>query len=301
MRVAVLDLGTNTFHLLIAEVQNKQYTPIIRSREVVKLGEDTISNNLISEKAFERGIAALKKLSNIISAHQVSIIKAFATSAIREATNKNAFILEAKRQAGIDIEIISGEQEAQFIYYGNKMTFPSEKETYLIMDIGGGSTEFIIANSSTLFWKQSFKLGVARLLALFNPENPIEESTLQRIRDFLKKELQPLFDEVKKHQTFHLVGSAGGFESVVDMLGQETISDTKNWYEISIPKYRYISNKTIHSTMAEREQMQGLIPMRRDMIVLSYLLIDFVLDACGVKKISVSTHSLKEGALTLFF
>ncbi len=175
MRVAIIDLGTNTFGLLIVDVQGNQYKTIHHCREVVKLGQENITDNILSPDAFKRGVIALCNLSKIIQEYKAETIKAFATSAIREAKNATEFILAVKKEADIDIEIISGDKEAELIYYGNKMAINLGEKPCLIMDIGGGSNEFIIANNATVFWKQSFKLGVARLLSMFHPENPISE------------------------------------------------------------------------------------------------------------------------------
>jgi len=300
MRVAIIDLGTNTFGLLIVDIQGSQYKTIHQSREVVKLGQENIIDNILSPDAFKRGVTALCNLSKIIKEYKAETIKAFATSAIREASNANDFIAEVKKQADIDIEIISGDKEAELIYFGNKMAVKISEEPCLIMDIGGGSNEFIIANNTTVFWKQSFKLGVARLLSMFNPENPISEKTKQNIIEYLKTELRPLLVELKKYPVTTLIGSSGAFESVLHMIGKEEIIQNKTSYDIDLEDYHHISKKTIHSTAEERLLMPGLIPMRRDMIVLSYILIDFILNNTHIKKITLSTYSLKEGAITLF-
>lgn len=300
MLAAIIDLGTNTFSLIIVDIQANNYKIIHHSREVVKLGENGISENTIAPLAFQRGIRAMLNLADFIKKHPVEVVKAFATSAIREAHNGNEFILEVKRQTNIKVEIISGDKEAELIYFGNKMAANLTEEPCLIMDIGGGSNEFIIANNTTIFWKQSFKLGVARLLSMFKPENPVSEKTIQNIISHLKIELQPLLIEIKKHPVTRLIGSSGAFESVLHMIGKEDIVENKTCYEIDLNDYYSISTKTISSTSEERLGMTGLIPMRRDMIVLSYILIDFILDNTNVKKISLSTYSLKEGVISLF-
>jgi exopolyphosphatase/guanosine-5'-triphosphate,3'-diphosphate pyrophosphatase len=301
MRLAILDLGTNTFSLLIVDINQNTYKEVHHAREVVKLGQESITNNIISPPAFQRGIKALCSLSKIIKQHGVDMVKALATSAIREAENSADFIAEVKRQADINVEIISGAKEAELIYYGNRLAFPMSEEPYLIMDIGGGSNEFIIASNSTILWKQSFKLGVARLLSMFNPEDPITKKTIQTVNQYLQKELQPLLTEIKKYDIHTLLGSSGAFESIVDMIGKEKTNSAKSGYHIELEDYFTISKKTIHSTSREREIMPGLIPMRRDMIVLSYILIDFILNSSDIKKLGVSAYSLKEGVITLFF
>ena len=297
MRIAIVDLGTNTFNLLIADVLKNKITVVHAGREVVKLGEKSINENKIADVAFERGIKAFLIHAEIIKKHKPEIIKVLATSAIREAANGGDFVAEVKRLTGIDITIISGEKEAELIYLGNRLAVELDDEAHLIMDIGGGSTEFIIANNKTVFWKQSYKLGVARLLEKFQPEDPASKETIQSIDDYLKESLQSLLSELKKHKITCLVGSAGAFETVVDMIGKDTSVSGKSCYEIGLNDYNAISKKTVHSTMKEREEMPGLIPMRRDMIVLSYLLIDFVVQHASIKQLKVSTYSLKEGAL----
>jgi len=303
MRVAILDLGTNTFSLLIVDIQQNTYKEVHHAREVVKLGHESesITNNIISPEAFQRGVTALCNLAAIIKKFEVDAVKALATSAIREAENRQDFISEVRKQAEINIEIISGAKEAELIYYGNRLAFTMTEEPYLIMDIGGGSNEFIIASNSTILWKQSFKLGVARLLSMFKPENPISEKTLQAVNNYLTAELQPLLTELKKYNIHTLLGSSGAFESIVDMIGKEKTSDEKSGYHIDLEDYFMISKKTVHSTSQQRELMPGLIPMRRDMIVLSYISINFILKNSSISKLGVSAYSLKEGAISMFF
>ncbi len=304
MRVAVIDLGTNTFNLLIADVRDNTFTVVHAGREVVKLGEKSINENHISEPAYERGINAFAAHARVIKEKGVQVVKAFATSAIREAGNGKQFTARVKEMTGIDIEVIDGEREAELIYLGNRLAIDLGDEPHLIMGIGGGSNEFIIADSKNIYWKKSFKLGVARLLEKFKPEDPITPATEEAVNDYLLEQLKPLTEAIKKYKVRCLVGSSGGFESVVDMVGtvfkKEAVTSAKHSYEIAISDYSSVSHTTIHSTMQEREKMSGLIPMRRDMIVLTYLLIDHVVKNCGIEKIRVSTYALKEGALAEF-
>jgi len=304
MRVAIVDLGTNTFNLLIADVHKKHFNVLYAGREVVKLGEKSINENQITDAAFQRGLTAFANHARVIKEHGADLVKALATSAIREALNGAEFCARLKESTGIEIEVINGEREAELIYLGNRLAVPLENEPHLIMDIGGGSTEFIIASQEKIFWKHSFKLGVARLLEKFKPENPISTTTLEEVNKYLQQELQPLINALKTYPVKCLVGSSGGFESVVDMVGdffgKEQVVPSKHCYEIGLEEYSIVSHNTIYSTAAQRESMKGLIPMRRDMIVLTYLLIDFVVRASGIQRFRVSTYALKEGALSEF-
>ena len=301
MRVAVIDLGTNTFNLLIADVQQCDFRVVHAGREVVKLGEKTINENKINDEAYRRGIEAFLSHARVIREKNAATVRAFATSAIRDAENGRQFTDEILKKTGIEVQVIDGEREAELIYLGNRLAVDLRTEAHLIMDIGGGSTEFIIANHEKIFWKKSFRIGVARLLEKFNPEDPITDQTMNAVKQYLLHELRPLSKALAEYKVNCLVGSSGGFESVVDMIagafGREEVVDDKHCYGVALGDYRRMSERVVHSTAAEREKMKGLIPMRRDMIVLTYLLIDQVLALSAIGEFKVSTYALKEGAL----
>src|SRR4051812_26505417 len=173
MKIAIIDLGTNTFNLLVVEVSERGFKEIYGTKLSVKLGEGGINKNYITAKAFERGIDALKKYKKTIRRYKAERVVALATSAIREASNGDKFINRVKVETGISIKKISGNEEAGLIYLGVRKAVKMSDKKSLIMDIGGGSTEFIIADERKIYWKKSFLLGAARLLEKFNPSDPI--------------------------------------------------------------------------------------------------------------------------------
>ncbi len=306
MKVAVIDLGTNTFNLLIAEKDVLGgFKKISSNRIPVKLGEGSINKGFISEIPFNRGIEALKQFSVIIKEKKAEKVYAFATSAIRSARNGKEFISSAKNQTGIDVEIIDGNREAELIYFGNRKAVKLSDSSSLIMDIGGGSTEFVIATASTILWKQSFLLGAARIIEKINPSDPITKNEISALNTYLKTELQPLFEAAKKFPPSELIGSSGAFDSIVDMMAgeynTELLSETKTEYPVNLSDYFPLSEKIIASTLKERASIKGLIEMRVDMIVISCLLVNFILKELHLSKLRVSTYSLKEGVLYNMF
>lgn len=301
MKIAVIDLGTNTFNLLIVEKDNKGgYKKLSSNRIPVKLGEGTINKGFIAEIPFNRGISALKEYSKIIQEQKIEKVVALATSAIRTAENGQDFVARAKQEAGIDVEVIDGNREAELIYFGNRKAVKMNGDLSLIMDIGGGSTEFIIADKDKIIWKQSFLLGAARLLELIKPSNPITKEEIKKLNDYFDTQLIPLKQACEKNKPFELIGSSGAFDSVVDMMAgeysTETLSD-KTEYEIDLDKYFPLSEKVIASTYEQRLKIKGLIEMRADMIVISCLFLNYILKNYGLKKLRVSTYSLKEGVI----
>ncbi len=301
-RIAIIDLGTNTFNLLIAEVNSdKTYQLLFQTKIGVKLGEGGINKGFIAPLPFQRGIEALKTHQQTIKKYNVEKIVAFATSAIRGASNGIEFVTKAKEELNIDIQIISGDREAELIYYGVRNAVKMAQQTSLIIDIGGGSTEFIISNHNQIIWKQSFLLGIARLLELFNPSDPITDKELKTIADYLNQQLQPLFEAVKKYPVTELIGASGSFDSIAEMVAYKfyapAILEGKTEFTFNLDDCRIIHQMILKSTLSERLQMKGLAQMRADMIVISSILVHFIVDSFAIPKMRLSTYSLKEGVM----
>lgn len=306
-RIAIIDCGTNTFNLLIAEADSIQqtYQRLFSTRIPVKLGQQGINKGFIASEPYQRGLDALKVFHEHIQQQEVTSVLAFATSAIRDAQNGDAFIEDARNRYAISIQKIDGNEEARLIYEGNKRAVQLNEELSLIMDIGGGSTEFILCDATQIFWKQSFQLGAARLLDKFQPSDPITLAEQTTIYDYLKTELLPLTQAIQKQgspQT--LIGSSGAFDSIIEMIhfqfGGEPLSLSKTEYTINIPYYQAIANQLIASTTQQRRQMQGLLEMRVDMMVISCLLMNAILQTYPIPTFKASSYSLKEGALFSF-
>lgn len=296
MKAAVIDLGTNTFHLIIADLTPLGVEVIYKTNLPVQLGQGRINENLIIPEAFERGIEALKGFKKEIDAQQVTIVRAIATSAVRSAGNGKDFVIAALRIAGIAIEVISGEDEAAYIFNGVKATGVISQQS-LIMDIGGGSTEFIICNQDGPLWKKSYNIGAARLLQAYFHSDPISTEEQSAIQKQLDQELTDLLAACQKYQPQILVGSAGAFETFAAMLLEGIDLKTISSASFDIEQYRSLAERLIASAHAERVLMPNLIPLRVDMIVIAAILTNYILDKTGLKAISLSTYDLKMGVL----
>lgn len=296
MTVAVIDLGTNTFHLIIAEVSSSAVNILYKTNAPVRLGEGKINENIIITAAFERGLQTLKSFSDTIKQYNVSVVKAIATSAVRSATNGVDFVQAAKEQAGIEIVVISGDQEAEYIFNGVKATGIIEGLS-LIIDIGGGSTEFIICNKDRLIWKKSYDIGAARLMQAYFHSDPISEIDKQAIKNRLDHELQDLIEVCTSHQPKHLIGSAGAFETFATMIIKDADVKSRKSAPIDILEYNKLSEKLISSTHSERDAMPDLVKLRVDMIVIASILTNYVIQHCSIEAMSLSTYDLKMGVL----
>jgi exopolyphosphatase/guanosine-5'-triphosphate,3'-diphosphate pyrophosphatase len=297
MIAAAIDLGTNTFHLIIAKFSPSGMEILHKRNEPVKLGEGRLNENIIIPDAFERGLRALESFRQDIDAYQTNIVKATATSAVRNAKNGTDFVKAAKARSGIDIDVITGDQEAEYIFQGVKGS-GTLRGNSLVMDIGGGSTEFIICEEGAMLWKQSFDIGAARLMQAYFHSDPIDKEEIKAITAHVDKVLLPLLVACAQYQPVHLIGSAGAFESFATMIS-EPHSNPKDIASgpIDRNKYRDLSAKLITSSHLQRKQMPGLIPLRVDMIVIASILTDYILDRLRIDSLSLSTYDLKFGVL----
>jgi len=296
-RIAILDLGTNTFNLLIAE-KDEQGNPIfIYSKELpVEIGKGGIHKREITVEATERALGALHTHRQKMGEFDVNAHYAFATSAVRDAENGKEFTRKMFIETGIEIKVLSGDEEAHWIYEGVKQASVLGNHHSLIMDIGGGSTEFIIGNEREILWKKSYPLGVSRLYEIFYPADPII-SKKSEIEEHISTMLHDIFEAAKKLKPIELIGSSGSFDSFAEMLIRRTSSTEKavNGYTYSLEDFDKLYNDLIVSTVEERLQMPGLVQMRAPMFGYSVVLTHLVLNTLSLKKMRLSRYAMKEG------
>lgn len=300
MKVAVIDMGTNTFHLLIVDVSQSEWKMIRREKAAVKIGEKGINEGKITPEAEERAISTLLEFKKIIDEHTVEGTFATATSAIRNAKNGLEVVERIRREVGIEARVISGLQEAEYIYFGVKKALKIGSDPALIMDIGGGSIEFIIGTDEEILWKQSFEIGGQRMVEKFQKHDPIQPDDEDLLKIYLDAHLVELYEAVARHQPKILIGSSGTFDTLSDIYClKETIdrSPEDTEYPLTIPAFYDILKNLKTRNREERLRIPGMIPLRVDMIVVACILIGFILERLDLHKFRVSAYALKEGVL----
>jgi exopolyphosphatase/guanosine-5'-triphosphate,3'-diphosphate pyrophosphatase len=302
-RLALIDLGTNTFHLLITEITaDGKSNPLVKIKEPVKLGEGGISHGAITPAAGERALSTLKNFMALVQQHQVAEVQALATSAVRNAANGQELVQTIREQTGIDVEVISGDREAELIYYGVRSALDLGTEKSLIIDIGGGSVEFIICNQDQIYWKKSYEIGAQRLMDKFLITDPINEHAIEAEKQYLQEELESLNAAIAQYKPTVLVGSSGTFETLCDINslknGLDRQQDSAPEADLSLSCFYEIYEDILRKNREERLAIPGMLAMRVDMIVVAIVLIDFILENYAINKIRVSSYALKEGMLS---
>ena len=300
MKAAIIDCGTNTFNLLVSDIQaNEGYEILLNTKNSVKLGEGGMPDNRIAKKPFERGIKTFVEMLKIAKKYKVESIHAFATSAVRSSLNGPDFVKKIQEKTGIIIQVLNGDTEAQYIYKGVRLALDNLPQPILIMDIGGGSTEFIIASENQVLWKKSFDLGAARLIQQFQTSDPLTPEQEKNLKEHFKEMLIPLNTQLKKYPVDMLIGCSGSFESLADMIKAEKNDNNslENTYNFDNGDLKNLHQKLIASTEADRKAMPGLVEYRVDTIVFASVFIQYIKKRYNIKNISYSGFALKEGVL----
>ncbi len=300
-KAAVIDMGTNTFHLLLVELSESGFKTIYKEKIPVKIGQGGISQNQIAPDAQKRAFHTLKHFKNLIDGEHIDQIFAFATSAVRNAENGPEFVQRVKEEIGIHINVISGDEEAQLIYEGINLSGSLNEEVHLMMDIGGGSVEFIIGTSEEVLWKKSFEIGGQRLLDSFHYHDPILPEEVDRLEAYCEEKLQPLVEAIQKFKPTGLVGASGTFDTLTDIYFESMLQcklTGQHVFELPRTEFERIFELLKTKNREERLNIPGMIAMRVDMIVVASCLIEFILRYVPVEEIVCSFYSLKEGAVS---
>lgn len=296
-RYAAIDLGTNTFHILIAEkLDGGGFKKIHQQRFYVYLGRDGVSH--INGESYQKGIETIGIFAGLLSEHKVDDYKMTGTATLRHADNGQEFINLVKEKFSLDIDIIDGSEEAEYIYKGVLEYLSPPFGKYLIMDIGGGSVEFIHFDSQKMHYSKSFPIGISVLFNKFQNSDPLSESSIQETYSWLKEQLEDLSKYLKNEKVDALVGSAGSFEVLSSIL--EAGLKRKIDERFSKKDFEQIYKEVIPLSKEQRLAYPGIAKERVALIPIAMVLINHILNEYNIQEILLSPYALKEGIISDF-
>ena len=300
MHIAVIDIGTLTFHLLIVRInKDNTFDVVYKEKDTVKLGKKGINNREISYSAFELGINTLLYYNEIIRNYNCKRVNAFATSAMRNADNRTDFINKVYDYTGIRIQAISGDYEAELIYKGCKNAYKMESPA-LIVDIGGGSIEFILGDNKNMLWKKSFEIGIIRLYEKIKPSEPITQEDIFKLNKCFEPCFNEVYNEIIDYNVDTLIGCSGTFIILASILQKNYPNSqrrNKSYYKINKSNLYHLHNYLINTTLNERYSIKGIDASRAEYIVIASIFIIFMVEKLKLKKIIQSDYALKEGII----
>lgn len=301
-KIAVIDLGTNTCNLGIGTLVDGVLKIECSNRYPVRLGEGGINDKQLTQAAMKRALGAITTHLNTIKQHNAKLIKAYATSAVRNASNQIEFVDYISKESGVQLSVIDGNREAQLIHKGVIQTVNPIKEPVLILDIGGGSNEFILTGEDGIIWKQSFEIGIARIHETFRPEIPVKTDKIAEIENYFQPFLTPLWEILQKYPVSTLVGCAGAFDAFADLMNDCPPESTfRGKTALNLLDYSRLHQMLITNDEHIRFLQKGTDSVRQKMIVYASIFVNFVLKYSSVQQIMQTGYSLKEGAMAEYF
>ncbi len=301
-RVCVIDLGTNSFHAVIVDAYpNGTFRVVDRMKEMVRLGQRGLLSGVLPDDATERGMKALKRIDLLASGWNVQEYLAFATSAIREAKNGGAFIERVREEIGIRIRAISGSQEARLIYEGVKRAVDMPVPT-LIVDIGGGSVEFIVSTKDGVPFATSLKLGAARMTEQFVSTDPMSAEEQAALRAHYRDELGPVIAAARVHDVEMIVASSGTAKSLARVCVNKhgDTSRTVFQQDIEAAPFRETMTRILAANKKARGRISGIGEKRVDQIGAGAILMDTLVADLPVERLRISSHALREGMVVYY-
>lgn len=296
--LASIDMGTNTFRLLVAEVSGRSvFKEICSAKRTTRLGEDFAGDKRLKPAAIERAVAALSQFREVLKPHRLDDLIVVGTSAVREAKNQKEFIEEVKRRTGFDLEVISGEEEALCTFLGANFIIKNESDPMLVMDIGGGSTEFIGAEGETPTFLMSTEMGVVHLTEKYLKSDPPTPEELRLLRSAIAQVIRPIVYDFPPQCRF--VGTAGSVTTLaaIDQGLTEYDPNKINGYPLSRAAVERIFKELTSMTLEARRRTAGLERGREDIIVAGTLILLTVMDLSGYDPVYVSDFGMREGIL----
>jgi exopolyphosphatase/guanosine-5'-triphosphate,3'-diphosphate pyrophosphatase len=298
--LAAIDVGTNSFHLVVARITEGGFAMIDRRKETIRLGHGLVDTGNLTLDAIDRGIAALVRMRRVADAHDAAI-RAVATSAVRDARNAAAFLDRARTEAGVLVDVISGLDEARLIHLGVLEAIPVLDRRLLVIDIGGGSTEVLVGQAGETLAAESFNVGAVRLTDRYFPDGAIETGAVAACRSHIESTIAAFWPEVRRLGFDLAIASSGTAQTVATMAAARREADRRaafNGFEFSTADIDAVVDELLgHATVESRRSVLGLEPRRADIIVAGALVLQAVAHAFGVATFTFSTGALREGIL----
>jgi exopolyphosphatase/guanosine-5'-triphosphate,3'-diphosphate pyrophosphatase len=299
---AAIDIGTNSVHLIVVKIlEHGNFEIIDREKEVIRLGEGFSGDiKKLTGDAIERAVTAIARFKDIAETHNAKM-RAVATSAVRESANRNEFIEKVYEKTGIQVEVISGQEEARLIYLGILRAVPVYEKRALCIDIGGGSTEFVLGVNGKIEFSRSLKIGAVRLTQKFFEGNKITKSAIDECRKWVEGEIFHVTNYIDKYGFEVCVGSSGTIQTVGNIAAELSKRDVTpnrilNNFEFTKEELSKIADTVLNAkSLSERKKIKGMDSKRADIFPAGIIILQTIFEQLKINKLTISEYALREG------
>jgi len=298
MRIAALDLGTNSFHLLVVDAHpDGTFVPLVREKEMLRLGDDVSRTGRVGDTKADRAVTTVRRFRALAEGVEADEMVACATSAVREADNGGELVDRFESEAGVRVSVISGLEEARLIFEAVRASVVIDPGPALGLDLGGGSLEVMVGGAGGLKWSSSVKLGAARLTAELVADDPPSTDDVRRLRERITSALAPLADEVAQLHATMAVGTSGTFLALARMVAARrgAIPVSVNQFRFTRDELLPVHEQVMKMRSSERARLPGLDAKRADIVPAGSFLLTTAMELFGFKELTVSEWALREG------
>lgn len=300
-KLAVIDIGTNSIHMVLAEIQpDAGYKILDRFKDMTRLGDGAFATRRLSDAAISRALATLKTLATLARNKGFDRIVAVATSAVREARNGGEFVNQVAEQTGLTVRVISGFEEARLIFLGVKDSIPLSESPSLVVDVGGGSVELIAGNQDGLFQAGSLKLGAIRLVDQFLPKTPPPAPMLRALEQAVTAQLTATLDTFQIKQFDSLIATSGMAANLAEVAHMKLTGRSLpqvNLAKVTLKDLRLVETELARSSLKARLAMPGLDPKRVDTLLPAAVVLRCLLELSGLTVMTLCDKAIREGVI----
>ncbi len=299
MRAAAIDIGTNSIRLLKAEIKDESLFSGDKSLIMTRIGEGVNESGVLSEAAMERSVDAIVELASEARAWGAQQVFALATSAVRDASNRDDFVARVKAACGLDIEVISGEHEARIGFLGVLAGVPDPDGRILIIDVGGGSTELIVGGADGIEYAKSINVGAVRMTGKHITTDPVSDKELESVKADIAAIAAEAIEDIKRFSIGKAIGIGGTATTLGAMKLEMTHYDRMKIQNSQVTRgeIKTMNKMLAEKTVKERTEIKGLQPKRADIILAGALVIEAILGALRIENLSISDYDNLEGCL----
>ncbi|SKC91143.1 Ppx/GppA phosphatase family protein [Maledivibacter halophilus] len=298
-KYCVIDIGTNSIRMLIAKIERGNIVHIEKSLETTRIGEGVNKTKVLSEAAIARSINVLREFKNEAVKQGIDKINIIATSAVRDAVNRNEFIRNVKNELKLDVEIISGEREAQLGFCGviNGIEINNRENNLLVIDIGGGSTEFVLGNGQGIKYSRSLNVGAVRMTDKHITNDPPTDTEIYSLTEDIRNIINKVINIIKKNKPVQVIGIGGTVTTLTAIALELENYDRKKVhnYQLQIREIEEMIYRFENLNNDERKKIIGLQPKRADIILAGSKILYEILNSLDVKIITISEFDNLEG------
>jgi exopolyphosphatase/guanosine-5'-triphosphate,3'-diphosphate pyrophosphatase len=294
-RIAAIDVGTNSIHMIVVEKQKHGYRVIDKEKDMVQLGRGSLEGRPLTDDAVERGVEALRRMAGIAERWQVQDVVAVATSAIREAPNGRRFITAAEKASGIRVRVISGEEEAEYIYRAVRSAVDFHGGTSLVIDIGGGSVELIVGTSEEVYLTASEPVGALRMAQMFGLDGAATPAMIDECRAHVRKRMKKTLSRVASLGFDFAVGTSGTIVALAELgwNGAESVASGLRW--LSRKRLRELIDALTPLSVAERVRRFPIDERRAETILAGAVVLHEIMRKLEAEQLHACDAALREG------